>query len=74
MQLTLFFNSRIQKIVSAALFWGQPGEIFLFVLSSPFTHMNKLQSVLNVLGTEHIFEPFITLYKNFRTDKYKLNP
>ena len=69
-----FLDSRIQKIVSAALFWGQPSEIFLFVLSSPFTHMNKLQSVFNILGTEHNFVPFNALYINFRTDKYKLNP
>ena len=69
-----FLDSRIQKIVSGALFWGQPGEICLFVLSPPFTHMNKLQSVLNILGTEHNFVPFTALYINFRADKYKLNP
>ena len=48
-----FLYSRIQKIVSAALSQGQPGEIFLFVLHFLF-HVNNLQLVPNTLGTEHI--------------------
>ena len=35
-------DSTIQKIVSAALFQDQPGEIFIFVLRFLFAHMNIL--------------------------------
>ena len=36
--------------------------------------MNNLQVVLNILGAEHIFVPFTTLYINSRTDANKLYP
>ena len=39
--------------MSAALFQGEQG----FVLCFLFTHTNKLQLVLNILGTEYIFVP-----------------
>ena len=50
-------DSRIQKIVSAALFYkvlGQPGEISLFVSCFSFAHTNNLHFVRNILETEHI--------------------
>ena len=49
-------------------FWGQPGELSLFVLCFPFAHMNNLLSVLKILQAEHIFVPFTILYITFRTD------
>ena len=53
-------------LISSARFWGQPGELSLSVWCFPFARMNNLQSVLNVLGAEHIFVPFSTLYINFK--------
>ena len=69
-----FFKFRIQKIVSDALFWGQQGEIHLFVLCFRLAHTNNLQSVLNILGTEHTFVPFTALYIKSRTDTYRSYP
>ena len=51
---------------------GQLGELSLFVLCFPFAHMNNLQLVLNILGTEYIFVPFTDLYINYSTDTSKL--
>ena len=58
----------------SAGFWGQPGELSLFVLCFPFAHINNLQLVLIILGAEHIFVPLTTLNINFRTDANKLYP
>ena len=54
------------------MFWGQQGELYLFVLCFPFAHMNILQLVSNILGAEHIFVPFTALYINVGTDANKL--
>ena len=67
----MFLDSRTQKFVSTACsarFWGQPGEVSLFVLCFHVAHMNNLQFVLNILGAEHIFVPFTALYIKFRAD------
>ena len=56
------------KIVFAASFSGEPGEIFLLVLCFLFAYKNNLQLVLNFPITENIFIPFSILYVNFKTD------
>ena len=77
MQLTRFKILEFKRLFSllcSARFWGQPGELFLFVLCFPFAHMNNLHLVLNILRTEHIFVLFTALYIKFRTDASKLYP
>ena len=53
---------RLFPLLCSARFWGQPGELSLFVLFFPFAQMNNLQLVLNILEAEHMFVPFTALY------------
>ena len=48
MQLTHFKIlefKRVFPLLCSARFWGQPGEIFLFVSCFPFAHTNNSQLV-----------------------------
>ena len=67
MQLTRFWIlefKRLFPLLCSARFWGQPGELSLFVLCFPIAHTNNLQLVLNILGAEDIFVRFTALYIN----------
>ena len=49
MQLTRFKIQEFKRLfplLCSARFWGQLGELFLFVLCFPFAHMNNLHLVL----------------------------
>ena len=57
MQLTRFKIiefKRLFPLLCSTRFWGQPGEISLFVSCLFFAHTNNLQLVWNILEIEHI--------------------
>ena len=72
--MTLDIVDFIENCFRCFVLQGQLGELSLFVFCFPFAHIKNLQLVLNILGAEHIFVPFTTLYINFGTDANKFYP
>ena len=46
---------RLFPLLCSARFWGQPGELSIFVLCFPLTHMNKFTFSFNYSGSRIYF-------------------